>query len=137
MHPILKSYLLVEGCAQFFILFNFFLGRSHFDWSHHIFKKNKHWALPQNRSTKVIPFDASLSKIKAHRCFHQTPPLQYIYLYESSTLAKAYGLKVWCYWEHLGNTLELDGNTLGIARKPKKKTLFTPPAQHPKQIGPS
>jgi hypothetical protein len=34
-----------------------------------------------------------------------------VYIYESSTLAIAYQIKVWCYWEHLGE--HLDGNPLG------------------------
>ncbi len=66
-------------------------------------KKSKHWALPQNRST---------------RCF----PLAHLYsscVYESSTLATTYRIKVQSYWEHLGehklralgNPWELDGNT--------------------------
>jgi hypothetical protein len=50
----------------------------------------------------------------------------YIYIYESSTLVKAYGIKVWCYWEHLG---ELDGNTLETAKSgtppnPKEKKTW-------------
>jgi hypothetical protein len=76
---------------------------------------SKHWALPQNRST---------------RCF----PLAYLYssyVYEGSTLAKAYRIKVQSYWEHLGeqklrtlaNPWELDGNLMGTTphHPPKRK----------------
>jgi hypothetical protein len=28
-----------------------------------------------------------------------------VYTYESSTLGKTYGIKVWCYWEQIGNLM--------------------------------
>ncbi len=105
-------YWLVGRCTQRFFC-HYFL----FIKSSHLYlpiskKKSKHWALPQNRST---------------RCF----PLANLYsscVYESSTLAKAYRIKVKRYWEHLGehklralgNPWELDGNTPPII-SPKEK----------------
>jgi hypothetical protein len=65
---------------------------SHFDWA----------------ITKKFETLGTLPKIEAHMWLPMTG-LHIIYIYESSTLAKAYGIKEWCYWEHLG---ELDGNTL-------------------------
>ncbi len=52
----------------------------------------------------------------------------YIHIYESSTLAKSYGMiKVWCYWEHIREQIgnlrslwELDENQLGTERKTAK-----------------
>ncbi len=59
------------------------------------------------------------------------------------TLGKAYGIKVWCYWEHIGehignlgssfgnlmkNPWELDGNTLGIAKTQNFQTPTSPMA---------
>jgi hypothetical protein len=47
---------------------------------------------------------------------------------KKTTFGKAYGTKVWHYWEHIGehnenlmNFWELDENTLGIENKRKKK----------------
>jgi hypothetical protein len=48
--------------------------------------------------------------------------------YQNSTLAKTYGIKVWCYWEHLRNTLRTKKNIkfLYPPPKPKWKKLSTP-----------
>jgi hypothetical protein len=48
------------------------------------------------------------------------PPFT-IYIHESSTLNKAYGIKVWCYSEPLGNLMEPPRN-----RKKTKESLPTP-----------
>jgi hypothetical protein len=76
-----------------------------------------------------------IPKIETHKSFPLASPF-IVYIHESSTLGKAYVIKVWCYWEHLGehienivgNLLEIDGNTLGTAqKKPKFKPLLTTP----------
>jgi hypothetical protein len=67
----------------------------------------KHWALPK--------IEACVSFPSAHL---------YSFIYESSTFAIVYGIKVWWYF---GNTFwKLDGNTLGT----EKTKLLSPPFQN-------
>jgi hypothetical protein len=45
------------------------------------------------------------------------PPLKRvacIFIYESSTLAEAYGIKMWCYWENFEEHIKNVTNPLGI-----------------------
>jgi len=51
------------------------------------------------------------------------PHLYIIYIFESSTLAKKYKIKVWYYWKHLG---EHTGNNIKIANIPPPFTHQTP-----------
>jgi len=67
----------------------------------------KHWALPKIEACMWFP-SAEL----------------YSFIYESSTFAIVYGIKV---WEYFGNTFwKLDGNTLGT----EKTKLLSPPFQN-------
>jgi hypothetical protein len=60
------------------------------------------------------------------------PPLWHAYIGESrTTFAKAYGIKVRCYGEHVGNLMgthgELKGNIVGTHWEPGIKKKILPP----------
>jgi hypothetical protein len=66
-------------------------------------------------------------KIEAQRCFPLRAPF-IVFIYESSTLGKAYRIKGRCYWEHIGKSMGTQREHIGDNRKslhppakPKKK----------------
>jgi hypothetical protein len=54
-----------------------------------------------------------------------------VYIHESWTLGKPYGINLRCYWEHLG---EPHGKTLGTRQKQKKSLLAPSPPSPPKWV---
>jgi len=54
-----------------------------------------------------------------------------VYIHESWTLGKPYGINLRCYWEHLG---EPHGKTLGTRQKQKKSLLAPSPPRPPKWV---
>ncbi len=66
----------------------------------------QHWAHPQNRSIEVLPI--------THLCS------LFICLYAGSTLAKAYGIKVWCFGNILRKLFENLRNPLRTQWEPQK-----------------
>ncbi len=73
-----------------------------------------------------------------HTSLSLWPPPFIVYINESSTLGKAYVIKVRCYWEHLGEhietflgtPLEIDGNTLGTAQKNQNSNPYSQPLSY-------
>jgi hypothetical protein len=77
--------------------------------------------------TNVFEISALPPKIEAQRCFPLRAPF-IVFIYESSTLRKAYRIKVSCYWEHIGKLMGTQWEHIGDNReslcpraKPQKK----------------
>jgi hypothetical protein len=66
-----------------------------------------------------------LPKIPGSILKYRVPPLWPTYIGGRTTFAKAYGMKVTCYGEHVGEHIGNLGNILGIQRKHGGNTLET------------
>jgi hypothetical protein len=109
------------GCAPkcVCVFFRVLLGRSHFDWpiTNISFQT---LGTPQYRGVSRLPFDF--------------PFIVYICIkYESSTLGKAYRIKVCCHWEHIG-LFKKGVGTWWELNDDKKRMLCPPKPKKPKKL---
>jgi hypothetical protein len=92
----------------------------------------EHWTL-RSESTSSDPQLQNKNK-----CIHLQPAFS-VYIHESWTLGKPYGIKLRCYWERLkeqigGTPWEHVGDTMGTRKKYKKK--LPPPHPQKEKTGP-